>query len=245
MKKTLTTLMAGLCIATTATADTWLVGTDSAFAPFEFLDEKTNQYVGFDIDLIKAVAAANGDTVEIRAMQFAGIIPAIQTNMIDVAVAGMTITEARKKQILFSDPYYDIGLVLSVKKADAERFQKLEDLTGQRICAQIGTTGAMLAKEVKGAKVVEFDNIGEAFMDLKMGGCQAVLNDKPVTDYYMTKSKNKDFVTINHLYNPEQYGFAVAKKNTKMADKLNQGLKTIKANGTYDKIHAKWFGSNP
>ena len=61
----------------------------------------------------------------------------------------------------------------------------------------------------------------------------------------MTKSKNKDFVTINHLYNPEQYGFAVAKKNTKMADKLNQGLKTIKANGTYDKIHAKWFGSNP
>lgn len=234
--------MAAFCIASSATADTWLVGTDSAFAPFEFLDEKTNEYVGFDIDLIKAVAAANGDTVKIRAMQFAGIIPAIQTNLIDVAVAGMTITEARKKQVLFSDPYYDVGLVLTIKKADADRFKKLDDLAGQRIGAQIGTTGAMLSKKVKGAKVVEFDNIGEAFMDLKMGGCQAVLNDKPVTDYYMTKSKNTDFVTMSHLYNPEQYGFAVAKKNTKMVEKLNYGLKTIKENGTYDKIHKKWFG---
>ena len=128
MKTKLTALLIGACIGTTAIGAELLVGTDAGFAPFEFKDEKTNEIVGFDMDLIKAIAAVNGDTVKIQNMQFAGLIPAIQGNMIDVAAAGMTITPARQKQVHFTDSYYEVGLVLAVMNKDADKYKTLTDL---------------------------------------------------------------------------------------------------------------------
>jgi polar amino acid transport system substrate-binding protein len=241
MKTKLTALLIGACIGTTAIGAELLVGTDAGFAPFEFKDEKTNEIVGFDMDLIKAIAAVNGDTVKIQNMQFAGLIPAIQGNMIDVAAAGMTITPARQKQVHFTDSYYEVGLVLAVMNKDADKYKTLTDLENKTICAQIGTTGSMLASKVKGAKVTNYDQIGEAFMDMKMGGCQAVLNDKTVTTYYLSKKGDGSMTVMPHLYEPSQNGFAVSKRNPELLKKLNHGLKVIKENGTYDKIYNKWF----
>ena len=105
MKKTLSSLIFAAIVAGSAAAQagTLLVGTAAGLAPFEFKDQKSEEIVGFDMDIIKAVARAVGDEAKIQNMQFAGIIPALQTNMIDVAVAAITITEERKKQVLFSD----------------------------------------------------------------------------------------------------------------------------------------------
>ena len=182
MKKILTALMIGSLFSSVASAGTLLVGTDAGFAPFEYKDPKTNEIVGFDIDLITAMAKAVGDDVKIQNMQFAGIIPALQTNMIDVAAAALTITAERQKQVLFTDPYYDVGLVMVIRKKDADKYKTLDDMQGKRICSQIGTTGAILGKQVKGATVGEYDQMGDAMMELKMNGCDSVLVDKTVTE---------------------------------------------------------------
>ena len=175
MKKTLASLIFATIVAgsTAAQAATILVGTDAGLAPFEFKDQKSEEIVGFDMDIIKAVAKAVGDEAKIQNMQFAGIIPALQTNMIDVAVAAITITEERKKQVLFSDPYYDVGLAMVIKAANKDKYSELKDIEGKAICAQIGSTGSLLAQSVKGAKVMNFDQVAEALMELKMGGCEA------------------------------------------------------------------------
>lgn len=242
MKKILTALMIGSLFSSVASAGTLLVGTDAGFAPFEYKDPKTNEIVGFDIDLITAIAKAVGDDVKIQNMQFAGIIPALQMNMIDVAAAALTITAERQKQVLFTDPYYDVGLVMVIRKKDADKYKTLDDMQGKRICSQIGTTGAILGKQVKGATVGEYDQMGDAMMELKMNGCDSVLVDKTVTEYYIAQQGDKDIMMVPHLYNPKQNGFAVSKRNTELATKLNKGLKMIRENGEYDKIYEKWFG---
>ena len=242
MKKILTALMIGSLFSSVASAGTLLVGTDAGFAPFEYKDPKTNEIVGFDIDLITAMVKAVGDDVKIQNMQFAGIIPALQTNMIDVAAAALTITAERQKQVLFTDPYYDVGLVMVIRKKDANKYKTLDDMQGKRICSQIGTTGAILGKQVKGATVGEYDQMGDAMMELKMNGCDSVLVDKTVTEYYIAQQGDKDIMMVPHLYNPKQNGFAVSKRNTELAAKLNNGLKIIRENGEYDKIYEKWFG---
>ena len=108
MKKFLAAIAMTALAATSVNAATILVGTDAGYAPYEFNDPQTNEIVGFDIDLIKAIAKATGNEAKIQNMQFAGIIPALQSNMIDVAAAGMTITPERQKQVTFSDPYLSL-----------------------------------------------------------------------------------------------------------------------------------------
>lgn len=247
MKKLLLSVLMGSAIiaSSAASAATILVGTDAGLAPFEFKDPKTNEIVGFDIDLITAIAKAVGDEAKIQNMQFAGLIPALQSNMVDVGAAAITITPERQKQVLFTDPYYDVGLVMVIQKKNEGQFKTLKDMEGKRICAQIGSTGSILASTVKGATVANFDQIGEAFMELKMNGCDSVMVDKTVTLYYLTKHKDKDILMVPHVYNPKQNGFAVAKNNKALLDKLNKGLKIIKENGEYDKIYEKWLGKKP
>lgn len=169
-------------------------------------------------------------------MQFAGIIPALQTNMIDVAVAAITITEERKKQVLFSDPYYDVGLAMIIKAANKDKYSELKD-----IYAQIGSTGSLLAQSVKGAKVMNFDQVAEALMELKMGGCEAALLRDTTARHYQSQHHDKDLLIVPHLYNPKQVGFAVSKNNQALVEKLNKGLAAIKASGEYDKIYEKWL----
>ena len=196
-------------------------------------------------------------------MQFAGIIPALQTNMIDVAVAAITITDERKKQVLFSDPYYDVGLAMVIKAANKDKYSELKDIEGKAICAQIGSTGSLLAQSVKGAKVMNFDQVAdgsllaqsvkgakvmnfdqvaEALMELKMGGCEAALLGDTTARHYQSQHHDKDLLIVPHLYNPKQVGFAVSKNNQALVEKLNKGLAAIKASGEYDKIYEKWLG---
>lgn len=246
MKKILAAIAMTALAATSVNAATILVGTDAGYAPYEYKDPQTNEIVGFDIDLIKAIAKATGNEAKIQNMQFAGIIPALQSNMIDVAAAGMTITPERQKQVTFSDPYYNVGgLIMAVHAKNVDKYKHMNDLEGKRVCAQIGSTGALLAKEIKDAKLVAFDQTGEAFMELKMGGCEAVLVDKIVTEFYLAHKAEKDIVLVPHLYTHKQNGFAMAKGNEKMHKIINTGLKTIKENGEYDKIYEKWFGKKP
>lgn len=217
------------------------VGTDAAFAPFEFQDEKSKEYVGFDIDLIKAIGKQMGAEVQVQSINFDGLIPALDSGNIDAAISGMTITEERLQKVAFSTPYYKSGLTI-VTKSDNTAITGFKDLEGKRIAVQIGTTGAEEARKIKNAQVREFNVVPESFMELQAGGVDAVINDRPVNDYYMKESGKKNAKQVGEPLTAEDYGIAIAKKNTQLVEKINKALDELKKNGEYDKIHEKWFG---
>ena len=217
-------------------------GTEPTFAPFEFQQEGSKEFAGFDMDLARAIGKKMGVKVEIVNMGFDGLIPALNAGNIDVAVAGMSITPARAKSVEFSVPYYKSGLAVMVKK-DNTTIKGIEDLKGKKIAAQIGTTGAMEAHKIPNATVVEFNNNVEASLELKNGGAEAVINDLPVVAYFLGQGKGSEFAKIvGHTVSSEDYGMAVKKGNTKLVGEINDALAAMKKDGEYDKIYKKWFG---
>jgi polar amino acid transport system substrate-binding protein len=220
------------------------VGSETSFAPFEFQDAKSNEYVGFDMDLIQAIGKQMGYEVKVQSMGFDGLIPALEAGNIDVAVSGMTINEERAKKVNFSKPYYKSGLNVVVK-IDNTTIKSFKDLDGKKIAVQIGTTGANEAKKVPNATIREFNNAPEAFMELKAGGVDAVVNDAPVNEYYIAQAGSKDAKVVGELLSSEDYGIATSKKNTELAGKIDKALDELKKNGEYEKIYVKWFGKKP
>lgn len=222
---------------------TYKVGSETTFPPFEMVD-KDGKYIGFDMDLIHAVAEAGGFKIEIQSQGFDGLIPALQTGNIDIIASGMTITDERKKAIDFCDPYIDAGLMIAVP-ADNTTITKPEDLKGKTIGVQIATTGAdyasNLAKQYPGIKIKTFNTVDLIFADMANKGCDAVINDKPVSADYIKKG-HPEAKLVGDVMTGEQYGFAVKKGNADLVAKINDGLKKVKESGKYDEIYNKYFG---
>lgn len=227
-----------------AAAETLNVGTHPTFAPFEFMDSATREYVGFDMDLIREIGKRAGMQVRIINMGFDGLIPALLTGTIDLAVSGITITEERKKRVEFCEPYYQAGQGLLVRQADKDKYNSVDDLKGKTIAVQIGTTGAEVARGIEGVTVKAFNTSPEAFMDLKLKGVDAAISDRPVIGYFLVKNPRaaKGLVQRNVAFDSEFFGFAAKKGNTELVDKINAQLKAMREDGTYQKIYAKWFG---
>ena len=238
-------LLFAAAFTTPALADTkvYNVGTEPTFPPFEMLDSTTGKITGFDIDLLKAIAADQGFEVKIHSLGFDGLIPAVLTGKIDLSASGFTITEKRAKVINFSDSYIDAGIG-AMKRTDDESIKSIADLKGKTIGVQIGTSGQKVAEELqaqgKVGTVTVMDNSALAVTDLLKGRIDAVINDIPVNTAYVKQSQGK-LIMLPTPLNKEQYGFVVNKKDTELLKQLNQGLKNIRANGTYDKIYDKYF----
>ena len=222
-----------------------IVGTEPAFAPFEFQKENSKDFVGFDIDLIQAIAKQMGyEKCTIQGMGFDALIPALDAKNIDVAIAGMTITDERAKKVNFSKPYYKSGLAIVVNK-DNNTVNDVADLKGKRIAVQIGTTGAMEAEKIEGAKITSFNTNGEACLELKNKAVDAVIGDLPVEAYFLQQGGNDFAKIVGKTLSSEDYGIAVAKSNTALAKDVDKALDTLKQNGEYDKLYKKWFGEMP
>lgn len=228
----------------TSTAKVLKVGAETTFPPFEFQDETSKDYVGFDIDLAKAIGKQMGYEVQIQNIGFDGLIPALDAGNIDVIASAMTITDERAKKVNFSKPYYKSGLSIVVNSSNTS-INSFKDLEGKRIAVQIGTTSAEEARKIKNAQVREFNSNSEAYMELKNNGVDAVVNDLPVNAYYLTKTGAKDAKLVGEVANSEDYGIATAKKNTELNEKINKALDELKKNGEYEKIYLKWFGKKP
>jgi len=220
------------------------VGSEASFAPFEFQEEGSKEYAGFDMDLIRAIGKQMGYEVQIQNMGFDGLIPALDASAIDVAISGMTITEERGKKISFSAPYYKAGLTVVVRSDDTT-IKSFKDLDGKKIAVQLGTTSADEAKKINNGQIREFNSAPESFLELKAGGVDAVINDKPVNDYYIAKAGGKDAKVVGEPLTSEEYGMAMAKKNTELVEKVNKALEELKKNGEYEKLYVKWFGKKP
>ena len=217
-----------------------IVATDTAFVPFEF--KQDGQYVGFDIDLWNAIAKKIGVKFKFQPMDFNGILPGLQTNNLDAALAGITIKEERKKVVDFSDPYYESGIAILTSTKNAASIKTVKDLAGKTVAVKTGTTTPdFLKKNQPAAKLRMFPNIDNAFLDLATGRVDAVVHDTPNVQYYaQTAGKGRVQVT-GSLQSGEFYGIAFP-KGSPLVPKVNAALAELKKSGEYDKIYAKWFG---
>ena len=218
------------------------VGTEPAFPPFEF-QAPGGGLQGFDIELMQAIAQAEGLRVEFQSLPFDGLIPALQARTVDAAISSMTITAERQQTVDFSRPYFKAGLAIAVRASDTQTTD-LASLRNQTIGVQIGTTGAETARQIPGAAIRTFNSAPLALQALLNGNVTAVINDAPVT-LYAIKTNNLTGIKItSQLLTEEFYGIATPKNSPNLA-KINAGLTQILSNGTYNQIYRKWFNAEP
>ncbi len=215
------------------------IGTDATFPPFELVDEQTKQLTGFDVELMKAVAQKAGLDVDFVNVGFDPLLAGVAQCQYDGAIAAVTITDERKQQMAFSNPYFEAGQVVVVKK-DNDTIKTKDDLAGKTAGSQIGTTGAIEIGKVPNAKLKTYDSFDLAFQDLINGQIDAVVADNPLALGYVGKNADKIKVT-GPVFTSENYGIAVCNKKADLVAKLNQGIDAVKADGTLDKLVQKWI----
>ena len=224
--------------------NSYLFGVDAKYPPFEF--EKDGKYVGIDIDLLQAIAEEEGITIEIKPMDFKGIIPAILAGQLDGAAAGISITDERKQVVLFSEPYYKAGLSLVVKE-DNTTITGPDDLKGKKIAIKKGTTGAKFAEQLAqqhGAQVTHFNDSPSMFLEVENENADVTIEDYPVIAYKLAQDPKSKLKIIGDRLNGDNYGIAISKDNAELHKKIDSGLKKLRENGKYNEIIKKWTGTN-
>lgn len=224
-------------------ADTYVVASDTSFVPFEF--EEDGEYVGFDIDIINAIADEVGFEIDLATTNFDGIIPGLQTGSFDIAIAGITITEERRETVDFTSPYYKSGLRIGVPVEDTE-IQGIEDLEGLNVASRLGSTSAAYIEEnIDGATANTYEQLDQMYLSVEGGGSDAVLYDAPNVEYYILTAGEDSLKVVGDLLEAQDYGIAVAKGNDELLAAMNEALAGLIDDGTYSEIFEKWFGSEP
>ncbi|GGI16279.1 transporter substrate-binding domain-containing protein [Gottfriedia solisilvae] len=209
---------------------------------FGLKNPSTGDVEGFDIDLSKALTEEMfGDDVkpeyiEVTSKTRVGLL---NNGKVDAVVATMTINEERKKEVDFTDVYFDAGQSLLVKKGS--KVKSIEDLKkGTKVLAVKGSTSAINIREkAPETTVLEFENYAEAFTALKSGKGDALTTDDAIL--YGMAEEDPSFELVGGTFTEEPYGIAVKKGNKELVDELNKALKSLKDSGKYDEIKDKWI----
>jgi polar amino acid transport system substrate-binding protein len=215
---------------------------DATWPPFEMVDEKTKDLKGFDIDLMKAVAAKEGLDIEFVNITFDSALAGLAQCQYDAMASAVTITDERKKSMLFSDPYFAAGQIVTVNKSNTDIKGK-DDLAGKKIGAMIGTTGAIESEKIrdaKGAQYKAYDTIDLAFLDVMNGQLDAVIADNPLAIGFVGKNPEK-LKVVGNIFTDENYGIAICNKEPELQEKINKGLKAVMGEGLIDKLTKQWL----
>lgn len=219
------------------------VGSDIAYAPFEFFEEGTETPDGLDIDLAEAIAAELGVSVEFTNTGFDGIIPALDVEDFDVLISAMTITDERSEVIDFV-PYITVGTGIVVPTGNPDGIAGLDDLCGKTVAVQVGTIQFDMLEAQNDScdtdvDIIVFDTNPLAVEDLRTGGSDANFSDYPVAAEDAALSGG-DLEVVDTQIAPEPYGLGVRKTSTELNAVLAEALQAIIADGTYAGILADW-----
>lgn len=236
---TLSLLLSSCSAGASSGKQTVRVATEAAYPPFEVIDDQTKQPVGFDIDLMNAIAEKAGFTPQYQNTPFDSVLAGIATCQFDAAISAITITEERKQKMNFSDSYIAAGQIVSIR-SDTKDINGPQDLQGKKIGVQASTTGEIEAKKISGATVKPYDAVDLAFLDLMNKQVDAVIVDNPTTITYVNKTPDK-LKTVGEPFTDEHYGVAVCKKNTELLQKINKALGELQSDGTIQKLQDKWL----
>jgi len=220
-------------------AKVYRIATDATYPPFETVDETSKELAGFDIELIKAVAAEAGIQYELVNVNFDPLLAGTAQCQYDAAISAITITDERKKSMSFTDGYINAGQIVTINTENTE-IKSVDDLKGKKIGVQLATTGSIEAAKIEGAEVKTYDTVDLAFLDLVNKQVDAVVADYPTSLAFVQQNAGK-IVTTGEPFTEEKYGIAVCQKNTELLEKLNAGLKGVIEKGTVSELEKKWL----
>ena len=250
MKKIVTSILAATALSAAVSQvqadDSIHFAMEATYPPFEYLGDN-NQIEGFDVDLANAICSELKVSCKFSNQPFDSLIPSLKYRKFDAIISGMDITPARMKQVDFSQPYYENSAVFVAAK---DRFNTATDLHGKSIGVQNGSTHEQYVidkLEAQGVKVRPYDSFQNAFLDMSSGRVDAVFADTAVAKEWMAERGQGKFATVGQEvkdanYFGMGYGIAVRKKD-ELKGQIDNALNTLKANGTYQKIHAKYFAN--
>lgn len=221
----------------------FVLGLDDSFPPLGFRD-KDNTIVGYDIDLAREVCNRLNVTLKLQPIDWAAKEQELNTGKIDCIWNGFTITEERKKVLLFSEPYLDNAQVVIVRLG--ENIHSLSDLAGKKVGLQAGSSAAIALDSVPNFKssvteIVEFKDNLTALMDLEVRGIDAVIMDMVVGNYNIATG-GKNFKTLPESLSTEKYGIGFRKNDVELRNAVQKTLEKMASDGTIATIGKKWFG---
>ncbi len=218
------------------------VASDATWPPMEFID-KNQEIVGFDIDLMNAVADAAGFNVIFQNTAWDGIFAGLANGDYDAVISSVTITEDRRRTMDFSTPYINAGQVLIVRQDAPSGWTTLDDLAGESVGAQIGTTGAIEVENTNGVELRTYDELGLAIEDLAQGRIAGVVADTPIAADYVLQNDNYSGILqiVGDPFTDEYYGVAVKKGNNDVLELVNAGLEVVLNDGTIEDLKDKWL----
>jgi polar amino acid transport system substrate-binding protein len=219
------------------------VGSTPTGIPFTFLDTKTNTIQGVMVDIVTEIGKDSGFQVQIEPMQFSTLIAALTSSKIDLISAAMYISPARREVIEFSEPIYSYGEGLIVPKSDTKDYKAFEDLKGETVGAQVGTVYVdPLKKTGLFTDVKIYDTIADVMRDVNTGRLKAGFADYPILAYNVKLGNFPDLRLVTSFKSTiiGSIGIGVRKTDVELLKKVNASLAKLKADGTVDKILAKW-----
>ena len=216
------------------------IGTDVSFVPFEFPDEN-DEYVGFDMDLIKAMSEYLGFEYTMEPMDFTAMLMSVQTGKLDVGIAGITMKEEREEVMDFSLPYYDAGIqILVAEDSTITSFSELGDKT---LALKEGTASLSFCEEkYPDANIVTFATIDEAYLEVARGAADACVFDSPNMLFYVSQNPESGCKVVGELEDACQYGILFP-EGSENKEYFDAALIKLEEDGTYDSIYSKWFGT--
>jgi len=217
------------------------VATDATWPPFEYVNEQTKEIEGFDIDLLNAIAEKAGIEIEFINVGFDPLLAGMAQCQYCAAISSITITEARQQEMLFSDPYFNGGQIVTVR-IDNTDITGPDTLGGKIAGAQIGTTGSIEIEQMGNVTLKTYDDIGLAYQDLMNGQIDAVVADNPLALGYVGKNSDK-LKTVGDVFTDESYGIAICKDNVELQTKINAGLQAVREEGLIEELIDKWLSN--
>lgn len=228
-------------------SDKLIMGTNAAFPPFEFTTSQglVGEFDGIDVAIAQKIAEADGKQLEIVDQEFDGLVAAVKTGKVDMAVAGMTVTEERLQNVDFSDTYYTATQIMIVG-ADNDDIKTAEDLkNGKKVGVVLGYTGDSVVTNDLGideANIVRANRGIDVVQDVKNGKLDAVVMDS-ATGKALAEKNGLKIVEDAGAFESEEYAIAVKKGNTKLLETINKVLADMKANGEIEQLAEKYESS--
>jgi len=217
-----------------------MIGTAASYPPFESVDVNSKQMVGFDLDLMKAIAAAANLDVQFTNTGYEQVLTAVgECQGMDAAISAIPVSADLKQKMSFSTPYYAFGQVVVVQKGNININGK-DSLSGKNVGVQKNSTAAAEAGKISGIHIQPYDVYTIAIGDLINGNVDAVITDKITAMSYVIQPTNNLKIAGNEFAS-ENYAIAVCSKNAPLLARINDGLAAVKATGDLDKLIKKWL----